>query len=179
MSKKIIVIFIVNLILALELNAQSIAIGPQLGYHKSEDAEGSMLLGAMGRIYLAHSFAVEAAINYRSEDYENGAVKTKMYPVMVSGLLYFFPLLYGTVGAGWYNTKIDYSSTLNSLGLKDQTKSEFGYHLGLGAEFGLGNLILTGDIRYVFLNLKLDRLPGVKELKNNFYIITVGVLFEL
>lgn len=160
-------------------NAQTIAVGPQLGYHKSEDAEGSLMLGAVGRLYLARSFALEASINYRSEEYENGVVKTKMYPVMVSGILYFFPLLYGTVGAGWYNTKIDYSKELNLIGLKDETKSEFGYHLGIGAELGLGNLILTGDIRYVFLNLKLDRLPGYNELKNNFYVITAGVLFEL
>ncbi len=179
MIKKYSTVFCIIFFLYASLNAQSIAIGPQLGYHKSEDAEGSLLLGAAGRIYLARTLAVEAAINYRSEDYENGTVKTKMYPVMVSGMLYFFPLLYGTVGAGWYNTKIDYSSTLNTLGFKDETKSEFGYHLGIGAEIGLGNLILTGDIRYVFLDLKLDRLPGIKELKNNFYVITAGVLFEL
>ena len=179
MLKKIILLFFVIIFSFTSLIAQTIAVGPQLGYHKSEDAEGSLLLGAMGRIYLANSFALEASINYRSEDYQNGAVKTKMYPVMVSGLLYFFPLLYGTVGAGWYNTKIDYSNALNSLGVKDETKSEFGYHLGIGAELGFGNLILTGDIRYVFLNLKLDRLPGINELKNNFYVITSGVLFEL
>ncbi len=179
MLKKIVLLFSFIILSFASTKAQTIAIGPQLGYHKSEDAEGSLLIGTMGRIYLANSLALEASINYRSEDYENGAVKTKMYPVMVSGLLYFFPLLYGTVGAGWYNTKIDYSSTLNSLGFKDETKSEFGYHLGIGAELGLGNLILTGDVRYVFLNLKLDRLPGVKELKNNFYVITAGVLFEL
>lgn len=159
--------------------AQTFAIGPQLGYHKSEDAQGSLMLGAAGRLYLARSLAFEASINYRSEDYENGTVKTQMYPVMVSGLLYFFPILYGTVGAGWYNTKIDYSKALNSIGFKDETKSEFGYHLGVGAELGLGNLILTADIRYVFLNLKLERLPNANELKNNFYVITAGVLFEL
>ncbi|MDH7605378.1 MAG: outer membrane beta-barrel protein [Melioribacter sp.] len=179
MLKKTVLLLFVTIFSFASLKAQTIAIGPQLGYHKSEDAEGSLLLGAMGRIYLANSLALEASINYRSEDYENGGVKTKMYPVMVSGLLYFFPLLYGTIGAGWYNTKIDYSNSLNSLGFKDETKSEFGYHLGIGAELGLGNLILTGDVRYVFLNLKLDRLPGVKELKNNFYVITAGVLFEL
>ncbi|MCX7798596.1 MAG: porin family protein [Melioribacter sp.] len=171
--------FLLGIFLFTSLYAQSIAIGPQLGYHKSEDAEGSLLLGATGRIYLARSLALEASINYRSEDYENGTIKTKMYPVMVSGLLYFFPLFYGTVGAGWYNTKIDYSSLLNSMGLKDETKSKFGYHFGIGAELGLGNLILTGDVRYVFLDLKLDKLPGLKELKNNFYVITAGILFEL
>lgn len=179
MLKKFSFVLTIIFLLFNSLHAQSIAIGPQLGYHKSEDAEGSLLLGAAGRFYLARSLALEAAINYRNEEYENGAVKTKMYPVMVSGLLYFFPLLYGTLGASWYNTKIDYSSTLNSLGIKDETKNEFGYHLGVGAELSLGNLILTGDVRYVFLNLKLDRLPGIKELKNNFYIITAGILFEL
>ncbi len=178
MFRKLVAIFFI-IIMTYEVKAQTIAIGPQLGYHKSEDAEGAVMLGAAGRFYLARSLALEASINYRTEEYDGGALKTTMYPVMVSGMLYFFPLLYGTVGAGWYNTKIDYAEEFNLLGLKDETKSEFGYHIGIGAELGLGNLILTGDVRYVFLDLKLDRLPGIKEFKNNFYIITAGVLFEL
>lgn len=179
MFKKILFVVFAVLLFAGSINAQSFAIGPQVGYHKSEDTDGSLMLGGAARLYLAQSLAIEASINYRADEYENGAVKTKMYPVMLSGMLYFFPLLYGTAGAGWYNTKIEYSKEMQLFGFKDETKSELGYHLGLGAELELGDLILSGDVRYVFLDLKLDRMPGLNELKNNFYVITAGVLFKL
>lgn len=95
---------------------------------------------------------------------------------MVTGMLYALPMVYGAIGAGWYNFNIDYAG---SLGIADETTQEFGYHLGGGVELPLGNLILRGDIRYVFLNLKLDNMPNAKDIKSDFYVITAGVLFNL
>lgn len=138
MLKKLFIALSFLLIISQSYYAQTFAVGPQIGYHKSEDADGSLMLGGAGRLYLARSFALEASINYRSEEYESGAVKTKMYPIMLSGMLYALPILYGTVGAGWYNTSVEYSKELNALGFKDETISKFGYHLGLGAEIELG-----------------------------------------
>ncbi len=178
--KKLLIISFISLFAFSEVHSQSAAIGPQLGYYKSQDADqGNVMIGAALRLKLSDSFGVEGSINYRKEDYDNGNLKVISYPVMVSALVYVIPIVYGAAGAGWYNTKYDYSTTYESSGLKDETKQEFGYHLGAGVEIPVGNILVTGDVRYVFLDLKLDKLPSAKSLKSNFYVITGGILFRL
>ena len=154
------------------LTAQSIAIGPQLGFIKSSDADNSVLMpGAAMRVNLM-GLSVEGSIYYKSEEYQNGAIKAKTYPIMLTGFLNVLPLVHGEVGVGWYNTKIDYSGTLSSL--KAETSNSMGYHIGAGAELPLGGLIIAGDIRYVFLSLS-----SATSFKSNFYVIMVSALFKL
>ncbi len=157
--------------------AQEVALGPIAGYFKTSDAdEGSIIFGGAVRLKLADALGIEGSIGYRKEEYENGDLKVTSYPIMVTGMLYALPMVYGAIGAGWYNFNIEYAS---SLGAVDETTQEFGYHLGAGVELPLGNLILRGDIRYVFLNLELDNMPTAKDIKSDFYVITAGVLFNL
>ena len=162
-------------------------LGPQLGWQKASDAdEAKLMVGGAFRVKLSPSFGLEAAVNYRKEDYDNGSVSVTSWPVMVTALIYPIPIIYGAIGAGWYNTSIDYSSNVLLFSNENnQTEQNFGWHFGGGVEIPLGmsmsspGAILTGDIRYVFLNYDFQKLPGSPGLNSNFIYMTVGLLFNL
>jgi len=178
--KKLILLFIV-IGFTQTIHAQGVAIGPVLGYHKAPDAEeGSFLGGAAVRLKLSKTFGVEGAFLVRSEKYAKNTIKVTNYPVMVTGLFYPLPIVYGAVGAGWYNSKIEYRfDTPVSSVTDEQTVQDFGWHFGAGVELPLSyNINLHGDIRYVFLNYEFEDVPG-SNVENDFIMINVGLLFEL
>ena len=155
-------------------------IGPQLGFQKANDADkGNMMYGAAARLEVTPTFSLEGSINYRQEDFADDKVTVRNYPVMVTAMIYPIPIVYGAIGAGWYNTRFDYSDDLNKLGVNDETKQKFGYHFGGGVSLALNKTtLLTGDIRYVFIDYKFDKLIG-RDVSSNFYVITAGLLFKL
>ena len=159
-----------------------LTIGPQLGYQKAGDADnGKLMYGAAIRIHGVPFLGFEGSINYRQESYLNDRVTVKSFPIMVTGLLYVLPMVYGAVGFGWYNTKFDYNSELNTLGVSDKTTQKVGWHFGAGVQLPLGlksDNYLIVDIRYVFLNYNFDGVPG-SDVNANFYVITAGLQFGL
>ncbi len=173
--KKLSFILIVLIVVTTSLKAQSIAVGPQVGFIKSTDADkASIMPGLALRINLL-GFGVEGSIYYKSEEFQNGAIKTKSYPINLTAMLNVLPIVHAEAGIGWYNTQIDFThlnSTYNSI--SDETKTKPGYHFGAGVELPLGNLLLTGDIRYVFLDLST-----AVSFKSNFSVIMVGAMFKL
>jgi opacity protein-like surface antigen len=185
MIKKFALIIGVSMLFFAEINAQSITVepglylGPQVGYQKSADADnGSVMFGAALRAKLAPILGVEASINYRQEDYAGETITVKSWPVMVTGLIYPLPIVYGAVGAGWYNTTFDYNVPM--VDIESKTKQEFGWHFGAGVELPVSErAMITGDIKYVFLNYDWEEVPGIEDSDANFYIINVGVLFGL
>jgi len=167
---------------AVQVNAQGLSLGPQVGYYKAQDADqGSLMGGVACRLKIGPVLGAEASINYRQEKYADGAVTVRSWPVMATGLIYPLPFVYGAMGAGWYNVTIDYDqSRFPLLDLSDQTTQTFGWHFGAGLELPIGSTVkLTGDIRYVFLNYDFKALPGSGDPKSNFAIITAGLLFSL
>ncbi|MDZ7721554.1 MAG: outer membrane beta-barrel protein [candidate division KSB1 bacterium] len=151
----------------------------QVGYYKAQDADGNFMGGVAWRFKFTPMLGLEASINYRQEKYANDALTIRSWPIIMSGLIYPTPLAYGAIGAGWYNTTMDYDQEKFSF-LKDETKQEFGWHFGGGTELPVGsNLKLTGDIRYVFLDYDFKEIPGSSNLESNFYVITIGLLFGL
>jgi opacity protein-like surface antigen len=162
------------------VNAASINLGPQLGYYKARDADkGAFIGGVTCRLKFTSVLGAEASINYRQETYGHDAVTVRSWPIMVTGLIYPLPIVYGAMGAGWYNLTFDYNQNKFPL-LKDETKQKFGWHFGAGAELPVGDKFkLTGDIRYVFLNYDFQEIPGSANLKSDFFVITVGFLFGL
>jgi hypothetical protein len=157
--------------------AQGIGIGPQIGYQKAADADnGNLLVGGALRVKLASFIGAEASIGYRSEEFADGELDVRSWPVMVTGLIYPLPILYGAMGFGWYNTTFDFQSEQ----LEDRTDHEVGWHFGGGAELPLGRKAsLTGDIRYVFLDYDFEEVPGFGDTDANFYVITVGLMLGL
>jgi opacity protein-like surface antigen len=167
---------------ASSVGAQSLKLGPQVGYQKAGDADdGKLMYGAALRLKLTPALGVEGSINYRQEKYADGALTVRSWPVMASALLYPLPFIHGVMGAGWYNTTLDYNE--NRLGLvqvKDETTQKFGWHFGGGAELPIGGKSkLAADIRYVFLNYDFNALPGSRELKSDFYVASIGLLWGL
>jgi len=162
-----------------QVEAQSISLGPQIGYYKAKDADGSIMGGFAWRMKFMPSLGVEASINYRQEKYADDILTVRSWPVMVTGLFYPIPIVYGAIGAGWYNTTFDYDQDRVSF-LKDETTQEFGWHFGGGVELPVGSsYTLTGDIRYVFLDYNFKEIPGSDNLSSNFFVITAGFLFNL
>ncbi len=163
----------------------SIGFGPQIGIYKSQDSDGASVMGGAAlRLKFSEALGVEASINYREEEYGNGFVKAKSWPIMVTGLLYPIPVVYGAIGAGWYNTTLEYNFPPGFLGspgtITSETKQEFGWHFGGGVELPLGSVAkLVGDIRYVFLNYEFENFPGSNDVNSDFYVITAGLLFGL
>lgn len=185
MVRKSIFIFMMLVLLPLHLHAQSdatrsnssgLGIGVQGGFQKAADADNNnFLVGALVRIKLSSVLGAEGSINYRQEDFADDALTVRSWPIMVSGLLYPIPIVYGTIGGGWYNTTFDFRNDV----FEDETKQEFGWHLGAGLELPLqSNVKLTGDIRYVFLDYSFDEVP-FDDVDSNFYVISAGLLFGL
>jgi opacity protein-like surface antigen len=169
---------------ALTVVAQtSVLVGPQVGVYKVRDAENFEFMGgAAVRLKLAAALGVEGSVNYRSDDYSNGTVTAQSWPIMVTGLLYPFPAVYGAIGVGWYNTTLSYNPPAGYTGapIEDQTSQDFGWHFGGGVELPLGSAVsLVGDIRYVFLDYNFETIPGTEGLNSDFYVITAGLLFHL
>jgi opacity protein-like surface antigen len=180
MWKKTFLIMGLTTLMVAHMNAQSMSLGPQLGYYKAQNADkGSYMVGLAWRLKLMPVLGVEASINYRQEKYANDALTVRSWPVMVSGLIYPLPIVYGAFGFGWYNLTFDYDQNKLPL-LKDETTQKVGWHFGGGLELPIGSsFTLTGDIRYVFLNYDFKEFPGSGDLKSNFTVITVGFLFGL
>jgi opacity protein-like surface antigen len=160
------------------VNAQSISLGPQVGYYKVQDADKGSYMGGVALRLKLMGLGVEASINYRQEKYANDALTVRSWPMMVTGLIYPLPFIYGAIGAGWYSLTFDYDQSKLPF-LKDETTKKMGWHFGGGVELPLGSIKLTGDIRYVFLNYDFKEIPGSGDLKSNFTVITVGFLFGL
>ena len=177
-KKTLLIIGLIALIVT-PMNAQGVSIGPQVGYYKAQDADGNFMGGVAWRMKLMPVLGVEASINYRQEKYANDDVTVRSWPVMVTGLFYPLPIAYGAIGAGWYNTTIDYNQEKYSF-LKDETTQEFGWHFGGGVELPVGtNFTLTVDMKYVFLNYDFKEIVGNTDLNSNFYVLSVGLLFGL
>jgi len=178
--KKIFMIIGLSALLVAQVKAQSLNLGPQLGYYKAQDADNGTYTGGVAlRLKLMSVLGVEASINNRQEKYANGALTVNSWPVMVTGLIYPLPIVYGAMGFGWYSVTFHYDQSRLSL-FADETTQKVGWHFGGGLELPItSNILLTGDFRYVFLNYDFKAFPGSGDLKSNFTAITVGFLFGL
>lgn len=169
------------IVLITPMNAQSVSLGPQIGYFKAEDADGNFMGGVAWRFKFTSLLGLEASINYRHEKYADGALTVRSWPVMVTGLIYPIPIVYGAIGTGWYSVTYDYDQDRAGLMLvKDETTQKVGWHFGGGVELPMGsNFKLTGDIRYVFLDYDFKEIPGSNDSESNFTVLTIGLLFDL
>jgi outer membrane protein W len=164
------------------VSSQGIKIGPQVGFQKAADADQSkFLFGGAVRAKLMPLIGVEGSIGYRQEKFADDALTVRSWPLMVTGLLYPLPFVYGAIGAGWHNTTFDYDqSKFPSQNITDETKQEVGWHFGAGVEVPVGERNkLTADFRYVFLNYDFKTIPGSGDINSDSYFITAGFLFGL
>ncbi len=185
--KKIIGMFLaLCVITSLPLSAQTgVWFGPQVGLYKAQDANESRgMLGLALRMKLSDAVGIEGSLNYRRELYADDHISVRTWPVMVTGLLYPVPFLYGAIGAGWYNSRIEYSIPSGYLGgaavITGETQQRFGWHFGGGLDASLTSSVkLFADIKYVFLDYEFQQFPGSNGVNSNFTVTSIGLLFAL
>jgi hypothetical protein len=153
----------------------TLSIGPQAGVSKARNEDANMVFGAAMRLRLHPALGVEGSVNYREDELAGNAFTVRSWPVQATGMLYFLPIAYGAMGAGWYMSTMDPEGSF----LGGDTESDFGWHFGGGLEIPLGGARLVGDLRYVFLDYSFDARPGSDEIDSDFYMATGGLLFNL
>ncbi len=182
MKKLLILLFICAVVFPFHLSAKEFfGLGPRAGYYKAQGAEQGEWFGGAGLRLKLGGIGFEGSIDYRAEKYANGNLTIRSWPVMTSALLYPLPILYGVVGAGWYNTTYDFNqNNLLFQFAKDRTEQEIGWHFGGGLELPLGRRsALAVDIRYVFLNYDFSDVPGSEDTKSDFYALTITLFWGL
>jgi opacity protein-like surface antigen len=153
------------------------SVGGQAGIsHTGGDVdESSFIAGGSTRLEILSLLTAELMVNYRKETIDDYDVST--IPIQASALITFLPLIYGTIGVGWYdiNPDDDLTDQLGDIG----DFSNAALHLGGGVSVPVSekwNFI--GDLRYVFLNYDIEDLPDV-DSDADFYMLTGGLQYEV
>ena len=163
--------------LAMPPSSRAGEIVPSIGLSRSVDSDQTKSnLGLAIRGNLAGPMVqAELGASYRSEKRFNDDLTVKMIPVTASILVRPIPMLHADAGAGWYHTKYEYSAPLL---LADETKQEFGVHLGGGLQVPLmprAALDLTG--RYVFMRDQESKLVPTK-FNPDFWTMSLGLALK-
>lgn len=150
---------------------------PALGYAKSAEGtgDGHLFASLAARGNVAPPLVAEVGIGYRSESSSDDLVHAKVWPITASLYLTPLPFLYAGGGVGWYQTSYDFAA---ALPLRDETRRDFGTHLGGGVQMPLGSragLDLNG--RYVMMQDQSD--PVIPEkYRPDFWTGTVGLALK-
>jgi opacity protein-like surface antigen len=138
--------------------------------------EGRVFGGLAFRGDLAPFLKDEIAVSYRSESRYDGHMDVRMWPVTASLWLAPTPLLYAGGGVGWYSVTYHYDQTpAGGFLMSEQTRQQFGVHLGGGLRVPLGPVAAV-DLggRYVMMHDQESRL--VPETFNpDFWTASLGV----
>jgi Outer membrane protein beta-barrel domain len=149
---------------------------PSIGVTKpvhDSNADAQVYGGLALRGNILPLFKSEIGAAYRSESRLNNTLTVRQWPVTGSLWLAPIPALYAGGGVGWYHTTFDYDASVPLV--QDNTKSQFGVHLGGGFEVPLGPaaaLDLNG--RYVFLDKANSNLPP-QQFDPDFWSTTLGL----
>lgn len=157
--------------------ASGAEIVPSVGLTRSVDGDQSKSnigLAVRGSL-VPRLLQSELGVSYRREEYYDGGLAVKQWPITASLLVSPVPTLHGDAGVGWYNTTYNYRDPL----LQDETKQEFGVHLGGGLKIPVAPgaaLDMTG--RYVFLQSQESRLVPSK-FDPDFWTLSLGLALRL
>ena len=176
-------VFILMLVLGILMLLLGVRVGhageivPSIGLTKpvNGDVDAAPYGGIAVRGMLAPMLETEIGVAYRSESRDADQLKIRMWPVTASLYLTPLPMLYAGGGVGWYQTTYDYASTLP---YSDETKQEFGVHLGGGMQVPLGpraGLDLGG--RYVMMRDQQSPLIPEK-FSPDFWTTSIGLALK-
>jgi opacity protein-like surface antigen len=152
-----------------------LGVGARYSYvHNNGLDDNSSMIGVMVRLRHMMFFGLEAAIDHRREEMNDGS-KLNSTPLTASLMVYPVPFVYGLAGVGLYRTSIETNSGAEA------SDSQIGYHYGAGVEVPLLPLLkLTGDIRYQFIDYEFEDIPGsLGKVDADGYAVSAGVIFYL
>ena len=160
--------------------AKATEIIPSVGLTKPVDGnEDAKLYGSLGvRGNLLPILKTEVGVAYRQEDRLDDQLHVRMWPVTASLWLTPIPALYAGGGVGWYNITFDYDQDRIAVPVSDETRQEFGVHLGGGVMVPLGSaaaLDLNG--RYVMMRDQQSRLIP-EQFDPDFWQSSLGIAFK-
>jgi outer membrane protein with beta-barrel domain len=162
----------------------SLKVGGQVGgSHTGGDIDATSFIGGgVARLELLSILTGELAVNYKKDDIEVDGEKVgdiETIPIQISALITFLPIVYGTIGVGYYNVSANDDITDQVEGLDDL--SDAALHLGFGAEIPISSRwSVMGDVRYVFLDYNVDNVDeDVFDSSASFTTFTGGVLVKL
>jgi len=154
--------------------ANAIEIIPSVGITRSvesDETNNQVGLALRGPI-VPHVLNAELGGSYRSEKRNGGLIDAKMWPVTASLWVTPVPMLYAGGGVGWYHTTLEYQP---SLGLDDETKQDFGVHVGGGMKMPLAPGVgLDFSGRYVFMQDQESKLVPDK-FNPDFWTLSAGL----
>jgi outer membrane protein len=133
-------------------------LGPRVGFYQPKDADdGKFFGGLQARFRVLPFLGIEGSVDYHQANFANNLVEVRTYPVMVSGLLYFYPnpvvSPYLLAGVGWHFQDIEFRGPSPST----ERSNQFGGQVGGGLDIPLGERVtLDADIRYIFLDFNDD-----------------------
>jgi opacity protein-like surface antigen len=171
------VTIVVATALALALAARVAAAGeiiPSVGWTRAVDGNGDAKssLGLALRGNILPALKAEVGVGYRSESRYNDQLDIRTWPVTASLYVAPVPVLYGGAGVGWYHTTLDYAN--NTPLLEDETRQDFGVHVGGGMQVPLGPAALDLNGRYVMLQDQQSRLVPEK-FDPDFWMMSLGL----
>src|SRR5262245_16112785 len=162
------------------ISAHATEIIPSVGLTKAADgdADAKMFGNLALRGNLLPVLQTELAVGYRQESRFDDELKVRMIPV--TGSLWFAPVpaVYAGGGVGWYNTRFDYDQDKIPVPVEDETKQEFGVHLGGGLKVPVAPAVAV-DLqgRYVMMREQENKLiPG--HFDPDFWTTTLGLAFK-
>jgi len=164
--------FLVSLTLGIPI-AGAAELVPSLGVLHFKDDDQAKLFGGLAlRGTLLPAVQTELGVAYRSEQQLSDQLRVRMWPVTASLWLTPVPALYAGGGVGWYHTTLDYDS---SLPFADETRQEFGVHLGGGLKLPLAPTAAV-DLggRYVMLREQESRLVP-ERFDPDFWLTSIGL----
>jgi hypothetical protein len=149
---------------------------PAVGLTKSVDTDQAKVFGSVAfRGDLLPILKSEIGIAYRSEDRFDDRLKVRMWPVTASLWVAPIPALYAGGGVGWYHTTFDYDQDRIPFPVSDETKQEFGVHLGGGVKVPLTPVVgLDLHGRYVMMRKQDSRLVPEK-FSPDFWSSSLGL----
>ena len=121
---------------------------------------------------------LEGGVDYRNEEISND-LHVRTWPVTASLVVSPLPIVYALAGVGWYHTTIDFPT---SSVFRDDTQTEFGYHVGAGLKFPIVPAVSAiTDVRYSYVNYDFDQFSeALGDFdKGNYVSLNAGLMFQM
>lgn len=181
MKKIVAVLAAVWLAAGMTASAQTGDFGLRCGYQRLSEGDnnGAFVGGGYFRWDWHRIVMLEAAVLYHVETV-NATTDLELFPIQFSGLIYplrrdymVSPYLLG--GAGLYISRL-----VPDSGPTDSS-TDFGWHLGLGADWAINDRVfIEGDFRYIWLDTKTANQTAAEVLSNfDSWMATIGIGFRL
>jgi hypothetical protein len=153
--------------------ARAAEIVPAVGLMRLKGDDNTRTFGSLAlRGNLLPAVQTELGVAYRNEGQVAAPLHVKMWPVTASLWVTPLPAIYAGGGVGWYHTTLDYAP---SVPFPDETREEFGVHLGGGLKVPVGPMAAV-DLggRYVMMREQESHLVP-DHFKPDFWMSTLGL----